>query len=155
MELCEILKLKDLKPAELVTLIRINESKSKKVSQEDLAQQVGVSKATMHRTLKSLTAKDMVYGFGINGSTCSYSFKPFEEKEEVKKVTLKEKPIKTVSEIMPIKKSSGHEYSTKAFRDEAAEMAERDPNMIMGGFRTNPTKNKNRKKRVKPKRKKK
>ena len=155
MELREILKLKDLKPAELVTLIRISESKTKKVSQEDLAQRVGVSKATMHRTLKSLTAKDMVYGFGVNGSTCRYSFMPFEEKEEVEKVVVKEKPIEIKPETAPIKKSSGHEYSTKAFREEAAEMEERDPNMIMGGFRTNPTKNKNRKKRVKPKRKKK
>lgn len=151
MELREILKLKDLKPAELVTLIRISESKSKKVSQEDLAQQVGVSKATMHRTLKSLAAKDIVYGFGVNGSTCRYSFKPL----EVEKMVVKEKPIEIQPETAPVKKSSGHEYSSKAFREETAEMAKRDPNMIMGGFRTNPTKNKNRKKRVKPKRKKK
>lgn len=138
MHLNEILAINNLKPVELVTLVRISENENKKISQTELAKKVGVSRATMQRTILNLLDRELIFSNGQNGSKYSYSFK----------LTESTPPIEKPQAITPIKapqrRCNGHSYSTEAFRKE---MAEKEPELRLGGFRINPSKSKTRTKK--------
>lgn len=123
MELREILKLKDLKLVELVTLIRLSEMAHKKPSHNELSQSVGVSKLTIHRTINNLVdmglvSKSMVFGdkneYQIKGQS-----KPVTEiKPEL--IKLKETKVITPKPPQPKKEKPSTENHFFPCLDEAA-----------------------------------
>ena len=167
MELCEILKLKDLKPVELVTLIRLSEMAHKKPSHNELSQSVGVSKLTIHRTINNLVDMGLVSKSMTFGTKNKYQIKgQLRLATEIKPEPIKSKETKALTPKSPKpkrEKLSDDDYFFP-YLDKAAVQskpkyqyqAEMAPEKSGQGFiQPSHTKKRHvRKKRVKPKKKK-
>ena len=171
MELREILKLKDLKPVELVTLIRLSEMAHKKPSHNELSQSVGVSKPTIHRTINNLVDMGLVSKSMAFGAKNEYQIKGASKPvTEIKPEPIKPKVI-TPKPPQPKKEKPSTENHFFPCLDEAADQPKPKPKTKyqyqvepeemapersgQGFIKPSHTKKRHvRKKRVKPKKKK-